>query len=95
MRVTRIRPAVAVCALIALVGLMRVSQPARADGPWYVAPGGEDGHSCDDPAAACATINGAIGKAAPGDTIYVSVGTYTDAKKKHSLRQAGFRMQLM
>ena len=50
---------------------------ARAAGPWYVAPGGNDGNLCDSPTAPCATINGAIGKATGGDTIYVAMGSYT------------------
>jgi uncharacterized repeat protein (TIGR01451 family) len=48
-----------------------------AAGPWYVAPGGNDSNSCLIPGEACATINGAIGKASSGDTIYVATGTYT------------------
>ena len=52
-------------------------RPARAAGPWYVAPGGSDGNSCLSAGSPCATINGAIGKASPGDTIKVATGTYT------------------
>jgi len=51
--------------------------PARAQGPWYVAPSGSDGNSCLSPAAPCATLNGAIGKSSAGDTIRVAEGTYT------------------
>ncbi|MEE8390180.1 MAG: choice-of-anchor Q domain-containing protein, partial [Anaerolineae bacterium] len=54
------------------------SLPARAAGPWYVAPGGDDGNDCLFPTTACATINGAIAKASSGDTIYIASGTYTD-----------------
>jgi hypothetical protein len=61
----------------ALVIITLASQPTRAAGPWYVAPCGDDGNSCLSPGAACATINGALGKADPGDTIYVATGTYT------------------
>jgi len=44
----------------------------------YVAPGGNDLiNDCQRPANACATISGALGKASPGDTIYVAIGTYT------------------
>jgi uncharacterized repeat protein (TIGR01451 family) len=55
------------------------SQPARAAGPWYVAPGGDDGNDCLSPATPCASIDGALGK--PGfvisDTVLVASGTYT------------------
>jgi uncharacterized repeat protein (TIGR01451 family) len=49
----------------------------RAAAPLYVAPGGNDSNSCTSPAAPCATINGAIGKAGSGDTIYLASGSYT------------------
>ncbi len=49
----------------------------RAAGPWFVAPAGADSSDCLTPATACATINGAIGKATSGDTILVASGTYT------------------
>jgi uncharacterized repeat protein (TIGR01451 family) len=66
--------AVAVAALLLIVG-----RPARAAGPWYVAPGGDDGNDCQSPGAACATIDGALAK--PGfvisDTILAATGTYT------------------
>ncbi|MBI5704366.1 MAG: M4 family metallopeptidase, partial [Chloroflexi bacterium] len=52
-------------------------KPALAGGTWYVATTGNDTNSCSSPAAPCATINGAIGKAASGDTILVAAGTYT------------------
>ena len=52
-------------------------ETARAAGPWYVAPGGNDSNSCLSTAEPCATINVAIGKAFGGDTIYVATGTYT------------------
>lgn len=67
--------------LIAAIGLglavAVIVLPAQAQGPWYVAPSGSDGNTCLSPAAPCATLNGAIGKAATGDTIRVAVGTYT------------------
>jgi hypothetical protein len=64
------------CVLLSQWGI--VAKPARAAGPWYVAPGGSDGDPCDlaDP---CATVNGAIGKATAGDTILVASGVYTGA----------------
>jgi hypothetical protein len=57
------------------------TQPTRAAGPWYVAPDGDDSNDClgSGPTHACATINGALSKADPGDTIYVATGTYTGA----------------
>jgi hypothetical protein len=64
-------------ALAVLVMIALATQPARAAGPWYVAPGGSDGNTCTSPGAACASINGAIAKASAGDTIYVATGTYT------------------
>ena len=39
--------------------------------------GGIDTGECSQPASACATINYAISKALPGDTIYVATGKYT------------------
>jgi uncharacterized repeat protein (TIGR01451 family) len=80
MNPTKYRPIVFILAaggLLALVMILLVAQPGRAAGPWYVAPGGSDSNSCLSPGAACATINGAIGKASSGDTIYVATGTYT------------------
>ncbi len=63
--------------LLTLVMIILATQPIRAAGPWYVAPGGDDGNDCLSPGIACATINGASSKASPGDTIYVATGTYT------------------
>ncbi len=51
--------------------------PALAGATWYVATTGDDTNSCSAPDAPCATINGAIGKAATGDTILVATGIYT------------------
>jgi uncharacterized repeat protein (TIGR01451 family) len=67
-------------ALGALLIVCAVSQPSRAAGLWYVAPGGDDVlNDCLSAGAPCATINGAIGKATAGDTVYVATGTYTEA----------------
>jgi parallel beta-helix repeat protein len=63
--------------LVVLGGVILLMQPARAAGQWYVAPSGDDGNACTSPGASCATINGAIGKASSGDTIFVATGTYT------------------
>ncbi len=45
---------------------------------WYVKPGGSDGNDCLSKLTPCLTINGAIAKAASGDTIYVAEGIYTN-----------------
>jgi hypothetical protein len=55
--------------LAILLWVPAASSVGNAAGPWYVAPGGDDANSCLSPAAPCATINGAIGKATAGDTI--------------------------
>lgn len=73
----RIVFALAAGALLALATTILAFQPGRAAGPWYVSPDGDDANDCLSPATPCATINGAIGKASAGDTIYVAVGTYT------------------
>ena len=47
--------------------------------PWYVATTGDDTNNCTTHfIRPCKTINGAIGKAANGDTIFVTIGTYTN-----------------
>ncbi len=43
---------------------------------FFVAPTGNDSNTCIYVAAPCLTINGAIGKAASGNSIKVSTGTY-------------------
>jgi hypothetical protein len=52
---------------------------AQTGATWYVATTGNDSNSCSSTGSPCATINGALGKAAAGDTIRVAVGTYTGA----------------
>jgi len=50
------------------------SQAAAAT--WYVTTTGNDAaNDCLTPATPCASVNGALGKAAAGDTIKVAVGT--------------------
>jgi len=43
---------------------------------WYTSPTGNDNNDCKSAITPCATINGVISKAMPGDTVYVSEGTY-------------------
>jgi uncharacterized repeat protein (TIGR01451 family) len=66
-------------ALAALVIITLATQPVRAAGPWYVAPGGSNGNDCLSAVTACATINGALNKPGfvAGDTVLVATGTYT------------------
>ena len=68
-----------ICSLFLILGLVIASLPApvSAAGPWYVREGGNDGNDCLSPGTACATINGAIGKASSEDVIRVAIGTYT------------------
>ncbi len=63
--------------LLALVMIVLASRPVRSAGLWYVAPDGNDSDDCQSPTTACGTIDGAIDKASPGDTIYAATGTYT------------------
>ncbi len=72
-----LRLAIVILAAAILTAIVPAFQLTHAAGPWYVAPGGNDGSSCTSSSAACATINGAIGKANAGDTIYVATGIYT------------------
>ncbi len=69
--------AITVLAFAALTVIVLISGVARAAGPWYVAPTGNDSNSCLSAGSPCATINGAIDKASSGDTIKVVIGTYT------------------
>ncbi len=65
-----------VLSLVFAFVVIQTPGPAHAAGPWYVTPTGDDNNDCLSPGAACATINGAIGKSSPGDTINISIGTY-------------------
>jgi hypothetical protein len=60
-----------------LIAVAFLSRTVAAAGLWYVASGGSDANDCQTTVTPCATINAAIGKAAPGDTINVATGTYT------------------
>ena len=62
--------------ILVLVALLPVT-PAHAAGTWYVSGVlGADIKACNTPATACKTINAAIVKALPGDTIKVTAGIY-------------------
>ena len=69
-------------ALALILGLgLTFTQAAYANGgtTYYVDPSGSDGNACTSTGtAACLTIQGAIGKAASGDTVNVGAGTYTE-----------------
>jgi uncharacterized repeat protein (TIGR01451 family) len=73
----RVRTILGIVLLTALLVSLVPAQPTRAAGSWYVATTGDDGNSCQSPSAPCATIQAAVDKAGSGDTIYVTVGTYT------------------
>ncbi|MEM5775671.1 MAG: hypothetical protein AAGU05_11785, partial [Anaerolineaceae bacterium] len=60
--------------LVGFGGMQRV----QAAGPWFVSPTGNDANDCLTETTACATINGAIAKASPGDIINVLAGTYIE-----------------
>ncbi|MFQ5578161.1 MAG: right-handed parallel beta-helix repeat-containing protein [Anaerolineae bacterium] len=64
--------------LLLLEGLASGGKLARAAGTTrYVAPGGADAGSCDDPLAPCRAVQYAVDRAADGDEIRVAAGTYT------------------
>jgi hypothetical protein len=52
--------------------------PAFTAGDWYVATTGNDLNDCDTVATPCQTIQAAINKASPGDTIHVAAGIYPE-----------------
>lgn len=61
--------------------LLRSVDTAVAGGTtWYVnATAVDDSDTCTSPVTPCATVSGALGKAASGDTIYIASGTYDEA----------------
>ena len=63
---------------VGAVLLLSQTQTVQAAGPWYVSSSGDDS-DCLSWATACTTINGALGKAGSGDTIYIDAGTYAES----------------
>ncbi len=62
---------------ISTTKLTKDFMPTLLGATWYVATTGNDSNSCSATGSPCLTINGAIGKATAGDTIFVAIGTYT------------------
>jgi hypothetical protein len=69
-------------ALVMVAGSLAWFTPAqlvRAEGIWYVTPGGNDSNNCVTPGTPCATIQAAINKTVSGGSVYVTIGSFTDA----------------
>ena len=47
-------------------------------GQWFVSPAGSDANACYNPAVPCRTIGAALALAAPGDTVNLAAGVYTE-----------------
>ena len=65
---------------IFVLSLTALTATAATNGVTYYVDAalGSDGNTCLSPAAACATIGGAIGKASAGDTIQIAAGIYAE-----------------
>jgi len=53
--------------------------PTAGDLTWFVATTGNDSNSCHAAGSPCLSINTVIGRALPGDTIYIAAGTYRES----------------
>jgi uncharacterized repeat protein (TIGR01451 family) len=58
------------------------SMKSSIAGTWYVSNSGSDSSTCQIKTEPCATINAAISKASPGDTIFVAVGRYSGSSEE-------------
>lgn len=66
-----------ILAVTLTLGLMMFGeQRTQAASDWYVSTTGNDANGCMSLADACLTLQGAIDKASPGDTINVEAGIY-------------------
>lgn len=71
-----LKASVSISLLVALVLASLSFRHAAASTILYVIKGGYDGYDCLSPATACGTIDGALSKAAAGDTIEVTAETF-------------------
>jgi probable HAF family extracellular repeat protein len=67
---------VIVVLLLTVAGLHWGPSSARAADAWYVSTSGSDSADCRTAATACATVSGALAKAAAGDTVVIGPGTF-------------------
>jgi hypothetical protein len=58
-------------------GLANTIEYSLSNLAWYVALTGNDDNTCTSPDTPCKTIDAAIAKALPGDTLYAATGIYT------------------
>lgn len=72
--------AVVLLGLVTSVGTPRLSSAALLQPPAvvYVAPDGDDDGSCDSPVSRCRTLGRALAAVAPGGTVLLAGGTYTE-----------------